>query len=320
MSILLADRILAAKGFPLELFPIQEKSVAPSMMEYGRLLKQDIAESVVFTASEIARYYEERFQKDGKTGYLFANFRLPFPKVFVEFHPLAGNGLLKSGVVFRSEDFGFPEEAKAEISQHPAWEGLDLNWEHLNASPEDRLFHITATAIATKDNEYFTPIAESRFLVSPKGGLYIDQIVTTLLATKEDTPRRYVLEFYLQLILPAVLAVSFMNCKNIRMVDNEPSKKLSKAFQRRNGRPLLTYKTLEIEPMKKVLETEGEIGKNGLRKALHICRGHFATYTPEKGMLGRPLEENVTVWKPAHVRGNAKEGVVVKDYKVKAPK
>jgi hypothetical protein len=72
--------------------------------------------------------------------------------------------------------------------------------------------------------------------------------------------------------------------------------------------------------MKKVLETEGDIKHNGLKKALHLCRGHFAHYTPEKGFLGRPLSEPLTIWKPAHVRGSASEGIVTKDYKVKAPK
>lgn len=118
---------------------------------------------------------------------------------------------------------------------------------------------------------------------------------------------------------PALLAISFMHCKNVKIPPQEPIPKLSRAFQKRHGRPLLRYHTLEIEPMKKVLETEGEIGKNGLKRALHLCRGHFATYTPEKGMLGRKLDAPVTVWKPAHVRGSASEGIVAKDYSVKAP-
>ena len=72
--------------------------------------------------------------------------------------------------------------------------------------------------------------------------------------------------------------------------------------------------------MKRVLETEGGIKQNGFKKALHICRGHFATYTPEKGMMGRKLEEPVTVWKRAHVRGDVEHGIAAKSYKVKTSK
>lgn len=59
-----------------------------------------------------------------------------------------------------------------------------------------------------------------------------------------------------------------------------------------------------------------QAGKIGLRKALHLVRGHFATYTPDKPLFGRITG---TVWKPSHVRGDAAEGIVAKDYRVKAP-
>ncbi len=120
-------------------------------------------------------------------------------------------------------------------------------------------------------------------------------------------------------VFSVLFGLQFMHCKNVKVQENQPAPKLSKAFNRRHGRPLLSYKTLEIEPMKRVLESEGGIAQNGLKKALHICRGHFATYTPEKGMLGRKLDAPVTVWKPAHVRGDSSNGIVQKDYKVKAP-
>ena len=51
----------------------------------------------------------------------------------------------------------------------------------------------------------------------------------------------------------------------------------------------------------------------GIKKALHICRGHFVTYTPKHPLFGKYVG---TFWKPDHVRGNAKNGIVLKDYKV----
>jgi hypothetical protein len=86
---------------------------------------------------------------------------------------------------------------------------------------------------------------------------------------------------------PCWLATSFLHCKNIRLVRQEPPAKPSKRAARKYGEPLTKYYTLEIEPMKKVLETEGGANKTGLKNALHICRGHFRTYTPENPCSAR---------------------------------
>lgn len=117
-------------------------------------------------------------------------------------------------------------------------------------------------------------------------------------------------------ITAALVAIQFMHCKNVSLAPRDPAPKLSKAFQKRHKRPLLRHYTLEIDPMKEVLEREGGRGHNGLRKSLHMCRGHFVHYTADAPLFGRVTG---TFWKNAHVRGSAKEGVVSKDYRVKAP-
>lgn len=119
-----------------------------------------------------------------------------------------------------------------------------------------------------------------------------------------------------QTCFPFFLAISFMHCKNVVTTVNEPPAKLSKAYQKRRGVPLVKYYTLEIEPMKQVLRREGQSEKTGLKRALHICRGHFAHYSPDKPLFGRV---SGTFWKPAHVRGSLSEGAVIKDYEVKEP-
>lgn len=111
----------------------------------------------------------------------------------------------------------------------------------------------------------------------------------------------------------ALLTASFMNCRNVQLADS-PSE-MSDKWHRRTKVPKVTFKTLQIAPMRKVLRDEGGSDTTGLRKALHICRGHFATYTEDRPLFGHFVG---TVWKEAHVRGNAKEGVVIKDYSVKA--
>jgi hypothetical protein len=113
------------------------------------------------------------------------------------------------------------------------------------------------------------------------------------------------------------MAAAFMSCKNVAMVPKEPDPKLAKARQRRNKPPLTKYYTLEIEPMKQVLRTEGKSEEVGLKKALHICRGHFANYSEDKPLFGKVSGR---FWIPAHVRGSGDAGEIKKDYKIVVPK
>lgn len=116
-------------------------------------------------------------------------------------------------------------------------------------------------------------------------------------------------------LFPALLALSFLHCKNVKLIDNDPPAKLNKAYQKKRGRPLVRYHTLEIEPMKQILRHEGQSEKLGLKKALHICRGHFKDYT-ERPLFGK---HHGLYWWDAHARGSLSEGAVVKDYAVKQP-
>lgn len=131
-----------------------------------------------------------------------------------------------------------------------------------------------------------------------------------------DEPARQTIKMLGAMSVPLYLAISFMNCKNVELVDH-PAPRLSKGRQKRGDRPLLSFKTLNISPMRRVLETEGNSAVNGLAKALHICRGHFKTFEPGKGLFGK--HEGMFWWNN-HVRGSTEQGVIVKDYAVKAPK
>ena len=117
-------------------------------------------------------------------------------------------------------------------------------------------------------------------------------------------------------IFACLLAFCFMNCKNVSLDQVEPCRETNKKRSKAGLKPFLRYHVINIDPMKQVLRTEGGVETNGLKKALHICRGHFATYADS--MLGRKLDKPVTVWRPSHIRGSAKQGVVVSDYVVKA--
>ncbi len=112
------------------------------------------------------------------------------------------------------------------------------------------------------------------------------------------------------------MVLSFFHCKNVGLREEVPPQALSRAHQKRHGKPLTRYHVLEIEPMKQVLRTEGQRDETGLKKALHICRGHFADYREGQGLFGK---YHGRYWVPMHARGAIKEGVVTKDYAVKIP-
>lgn len=113
-------------------------------------------------------------------------------------------------------------------------------------------------------------------------------------------------------MIPLHFATSLMHCKNVELHDDPPPPKLSRRWEKKHGSPKVTVKTLHIEPMRRTLNSEGRAGTLGVKKAMHICRGHFKDYR-ESGLFGR---HKGIFWWDAYVRGDSKSGEVVKDYSV----
>lgn len=119
--------------------------------------------------------------------------------------------------------------------------------------------------------------------------------------------------------LPVLFAVSLTHCGNVRVVENDglyASRQERRRVARQGETPALKFYTLEIGSITKTLRDEGGVEKTGLKRALHICRGHFSTYTEDKPLFGKYAGR---FWIPAHVRGTTEAGTVVKDYAVNAP-
>ena len=57
----------------------------------------------------------------------------------------------------------------------------------------------------------------------------------------------------------------------------------------RRGEPRVRLYTLQIDPMRQILRTEGRSANVGLPNSLHICRGHFATYTEDRPLFGKAV-------------------------------
>jgi hypothetical protein len=131
-----------------------------------------------------------------------------------------------------------------------------------------------------------------------------------------EDDRAQIGSIWTSLIKPIFFGLSMVHCKNVVLQANEPDRRLNRERRDAGLKPFVRYHTINIEPMKKVLRTEGNSETEGLKRAMHICRGHFARYSEERPLFGRIAG---TFWVPAHVRGSLKEGVVVSDYRVNAP-
>lgn len=114
------------------------------------------------------------------------------------------------------------------------------------------------------------------------------------------------------------MALSFLNTKYVETIDNPPPPKLSKKHERHYGRPLVTYKTIKVNPMSKRYADTGddEPSEGGIPSRLHICRGHFKDFRHGAGLFGKYRD---IFWWDQHLRGDVHEGVVVNDYEVQAP-
>jgi hypothetical protein len=115
-------------------------------------------------------------------------------------------------------------------------------------------------------------------------------------------------------LMPMWLGLSFMHCKNVTLRHEDPchSRKPPKPGERCRR---LHYHVLNIKPMQDVLRREGHSETQGLKKSLHICRGHFKDYRT-RGLFGK---YQGLFWWESHIRGHSAHGVTLKDYAVHTP-
>jgi hypothetical protein len=111
-----------------------------------------------------------------------------------------------------------------------------------------------------------------------------------------------------------LLAISFMHCKNVDVREVRPADAVAKKRRKRHGIPPTRYYVLDIAPMTGVLARDGDADATGLRNALHICRGHFKTFSPDAPLFGQLTG---TFWWSDHVRGDAAHGTIEKDYRIR---
>ena len=145
-----------------------------------------------------------------------------------------------------------------------------------------------------------------------KGGVFIDRSVLSRLFSAGFSQEKLI-EDAKGMVFVVMFANALTHCKNVELIDQPLTRQQRRRKERKNE---IYYKVLVIEPFKKQVRNEAaQHGGSEIDRALHICRGHFATYTEDKPLFGKYTG---TFWKPMHVRGKRSAGMVVKDYEVHA--
>lgn len=113
-------------------------------------------------------------------------------------------------------------------------------------------------------------------------------------------------------LMPALIAVGMMNCKNVSVREVQPAPIRNRA-QRKRGEMRFSYHVIEL-PTKGASKSRAEARREaGEANALHLVRGHFKTYTGEAPLFG---SRTGTYWWGWHERGSVESGVSLHDYSV----
>lgn len=115
-------------------------------------------------------------------------------------------------------------------------------------------------------------------------------------------------------ILYAILL--FINCRNVEVCKQHPSKVLQKKRKKKKLQPMFTYNILEIKDTRKrsVKRSVSEPSK-GIQR-YHEMPAQIRYYSPEKPLFGNPKNHGLFAFK-SHWKGNPDKGIIIRDYKRK---
>lgn len=117
-------------------------------------------------------------------------------------------------------------------------------------------------------------------------------------------------------LYPCLFSISLLHCKNTKIIRGEPNEQLRKKHVKRKRQPPVSFKILDVTPMKARSQGASVSTRTGDSVAAHMVRGHFKDYRDGGGLFGR--HKGRYFWGPS-MRGDLEEGYVDKDYNVKAP-
>jgi hypothetical protein len=272
-----------------------------------RHIAREIAQVEAILASNVTEYWLAGTpQEEWEWRTDFPNLAPPFERFWIETRAIGRIVSGKTVQQFTPALRGWGAYVKARELRNAA--GLRRGW----------VEHFLLIGERTSQGR-FVPIGERRFILDATGQVAEASDGGPAITDAHLTRSGEFLELSKHLVsllcMPLALAICFMHCRNVELVSRDPDEKLSRQHRRKHGRPLLRYHILGIEPVRRVLADEGDAEEVGLRRALHICRGHFKDYR-QRGLFGK---HRGIYWWSDFVRGDVTTGLVVKDYAVGSP-
>lgn len=319
---MLYDRIMTLKG--------------PTWTE----IKSVMRETQVFDVSNVAEYFFNGTNQEHWDYYDdFPNVAPSYPMMWFEYrmpeYVLNETGRHKARNMFKhigAVSIGYPAEAwkyvSAALSPRVNTQLVDIPpdtkwlavWDLVGQTEKCRLWKAD---IYMPIMRCYVPIREDGTVAGKTEGfkgMILHPDLLTFLSGEKDVAAipQQVLEDLTSLmydLYPIFLAQSFLHTKNTVVDKLDPPVHVSNKHKQKTGNSLVSYHVLNIMPMREVLRSQGHADKTGLRKALHLCRGHFKNFK-DRGLFGK---YKGLFWWEAHIRGSKEHGLALKNYKVGGP-
>lgn len=162
------------------------------------------------------------------------------------------------------------------------------------------------------------PIFTMRLLISPEGELR--RFLSVPVAKFPNPEGGLWNALGMAAIYPALMTLDFMYEERVVVsVVPEKPRPAVKGKHRRRERHFIRHRVLDIHPLQQVLRTENKVHEVGLERAWHRVRRHRKVYSVERPLFGIYTGQMRVVWAKAHKRGNIKQGIAIKDYRVHPP-
>jgi hypothetical protein len=232
------------------------------------------------------------------------------PMVWMEFNladlpdaPYLGTDIRSYGIALRSFDRRDPEDDDAVVRM----------LRQFGHDPDDAIRFVTLLSAVWRfsdDGEIDSLPHLLGFAIRPDGS--VEGQYNTLHGTVSENMRRIIVytTFF------AALAVTFAHCHNVQTTEHQPTRQQRRFRERHGGPPLVSWRTLDIPGVERLLREQGGLDQHGLKHALHLVRANFATYTEEAPLFGKYTG---MFYRPQHVRGKDKGRVSVHDYRAHPP-
>lgn len=276
----------------------QTQKLLSSILDARRMLRR----STVLDATSIGQAYREWMAREPHTDDLkkaLLNCLPPWRNTFV-----VVDGFLAGGIGTIGIQCGqiFPGDLTAlglgEFEQGSTHQLLVHTWLGKPGSLK-ALYRAPMCAVLLDENGAF--MRHGSFSVLDDGREIEDQVIF------EDECSD---KFSWMIVTLPLFAFQLMHCRNIKRIESSHRPCMPKG--KKGKIPKISFHSLRISDAL-VVGGSNQMGGGGGETAKHICRGNFAHYTEENKLFGKYVG---MFWRPMHIRGNAKHGIVGKEYSI----